>query len=146
MKMIDLKNLYGKRYRVTVEESYAADKYPGKPDEIVWYYEIVGRYGKAYLFSPTTVSVEMTPKMSGKFLRLYPRTIVHRVCSEGSTMLIGENMRDIAIRFICPRRRRHTKMTPERLENLRKYHFRKTGHASQSISNTKTGSNSGETI
>lgn len=47
---MNLQESYGRRFRVTLDLSFQAEKETGKTAELWRYHEIVGRYGTVYLY------------------------------------------------------------------------------------------------
>lgn len=127
--MIDLMKLYGKRYRVTLDESWDAETAENRKEftdkgEKPWYYEIVGRRGKLYLQKENACALECTGKVY-KNMRIELDLL--RNCSEGPTRLVQEADLDAVVKFIQPRKRKV--LSPEQkqiqIERLRKYAFQK---------------------
>lgn len=57
---MNLKEKFGKKYRVTMDESYAAEKEPGKTNEQWRYFEIKGKYGVLYPFKENQLALTFT--------------------------------------------------------------------------------------
>ena len=106
--MIDLMKMYGKRYKITVDESWAVEKPEFKsPEEKFWYYEIWGRRGWCYNQNETTLAVEINTSIFPKFERNPPFPYDHvRVGDETNKVLVKEEHVDKAIQFLVPRKRR----------------------------------------
>jgi hypothetical protein len=54
---MNLKQLYGSKYRVTTDPSYDAEKEDGKTQWQWRYHEIIGKYGTLYPFSENQLAV-----------------------------------------------------------------------------------------
>lgn len=106
--MIDLEKMYGRRYKITMDESWALEKSEFKsPEEKFWYYEIWGRRGWCYNQNPATLAVEVNNSVWPKFERskLFPYDHV-RGGDETQKILVKEEHVDKAISFLIPHKRR----------------------------------------
>ena len=72
MDVINLKKQFGRRYRVTYEESYHAEHGPNARVEYPWLMIIPCKYGQLYPWDESTLaaSVDGYPKVAGQFRRL----------------------------------------------------------------------------
>lgn len=80
--MFDLKEQYGKKYRIYMDEAWhieTAESNPSKVKDKPWYYEIQGKYGAVYLYGENKLAVRITGNRIkskikteyGSLLRLY---------------------------------------------------------------------------
>lgn len=115
---------YGRKYRVTLDDSWAAEK-DRKDEDKIWYYEIRGRTGMAYVHSKNQLAIETTSRMYKKWPVSIHHTI-HRECDEGLTLLIDNATAKDALKWIKPRKKRT--LSPEAkakaVARLQKYHFK----------------------
>jgi hypothetical protein len=130
--MLDLKATYGKRYRIALDESYDAEKYDGKSQDIAWYYEIIGKYGQIYPHSATHLQMWLaSTKLGARLSRsLPPDWTGIQNTSEGYSFVFPAKDISTAFRWVKPRKRRQGTSDPARLQKLRewgaRYHFKKT--------------------
>jgi hypothetical protein len=62
-----------RRYKVFIDDSYEAEKEPGKTFEQWRYYELRGKYGSVYPYSETDLAMCVTsPKIAGRIRREMP--------------------------------------------------------------------------
>lgn len=126
MNMLNLMETFGKKYKITMDESWAVER-QRKEEEKIWYYEIVGRLGTVYPHSETHCAFELTPRTWKKMQAVtLPYTIKkHRECDEGPTLLIENDDVSMALRWIRPRKKRT--LSPEQkakaVARLKKYAF-----------------------
>ena len=110
--MINLQEKYGKRYKVTMDESWNAESSENRAEwkangEIAWYYEIKGKRGTLYMQKENACALEMTPQLYEKLKMLVPVVFEWtRDCDEGPTLLIKEPQLEAVVEFIQPRRKR----------------------------------------
>lgn len=131
--MIDLMKLYGKKYKVTMDESWDAENPDNRTEwkangEIAWYYEIRGRRGMIYLQKENACALECTEKVWGNMRKKYGLVLERlRGCDEGPTLLVKESELDTIVKAIGPRKRKV--LSPEQkqiqIERLRKWTFQK---------------------
>jgi hypothetical protein len=62
MAMINLKESYGKRYKVFMDEAWECEKNRQEEDK-PWYYELRGKYGFIYPYGDTTLGVMVTSEI-----------------------------------------------------------------------------------
>lgn len=130
--MIDLMKLFGKRYRVTMDESWNAETSENRSEwskngEIAWYYEIKGRRGTLYMQKENACALEVTGHTYQNMRKDNPFLFEKiRSASEGCTLLVKEPELDSVVALIRPRRRRV--LSPEQraknIERLKKYAYR----------------------
>lgn len=131
--MIDLMKLYGKKYRVTMDESWDAENPDNRTEwkangEIAWYYEIVGKRGKLYPQKENAFALECTEKVWNNMRTKYGLNLERlRGCDEGPTLLVKESDLDTVVKAIGARKRKV--LSPEQkqlqIERLKKYAFQK---------------------
>ncbi len=128
--MIDLNKLYGKKYRIFMDEAWYIETAESNLDKMKdrhWYYEIRGKYGKIYLYGCNKLAVHINSNViSSKVERdntdifnLYLKT------SEGSIFLFDQEHIEFVAKLIKARRKRQ--YSPEyrqelinRAKNMRK--------------------------
>jgi hypothetical protein len=122
---INLKELFGRQYRVTYEESYRADRGDGARAADPWLMIVHGRYGHIYPFGGNLLaaSVDGHPNVAG-LLRRLPCCRIHQDGDFGELTVLFE-VGDFAkvAKIIRPRRRRQ--VSPEQRERLRGMGFLK---------------------
>lgn len=121
--MIDLKAQYGKRYRVTLDESWDVE-INKKTEDRIWYDEIWGRRGWCYIQNPTTLALEIRSSMWPKFERNPPFPYVLKRFGESTKVLVDEKYVDKAIHFIIPRRKRQLTDEQKAVNSARLAKFR----------------------
>lgn len=124
--MIDLKEKFGKRYRVTLDESWDVER-NRKAEDRPWYDEILGSRGWCYLQNRSVLAVEMKNRVFNAYEHKMPFPYSHvRVGDETQKLLVNEEHIDKSISFIRPKRRRQ--LTDEQKsklsERLAKFRFR----------------------
>ena len=123
--MVDLKEMFGKRYRVTLDESYYHENESGKESNKWAYYEIVGRYGTLYPYSKSELAVYF------KSNQIRNKVVRGLKClqngQEESTYLLPSDKTHLVLDAIKPRKRRI--LSDSQLERLRiasqPYRYRK---------------------
>lgn len=123
--MINLKEQYGKKYRVTLDESWGVEVNK-KPEDRAWYDEIHGKRGWCYIQNPQTLAIELKNRIFNAFIDSLPFPYNHvRVGDETQKLLINEKHIDKAISFLRPRKRRQfTEEQKAKLsERLKSYRF-----------------------
>lgn len=131
--MMNLKDTFGKRYRIRMDKSYAAETMPGKEKDIAWYYEIDGRNGQIYNHSETEIQFWINGRRrSKKIKRLHPHWEVQQFCDEGSAWVLPNAMIGEAFKWIKPRK--HRIVDPKQAERLKNYQFK---HATQNAKTTE---------
>lgn len=125
--MINLKEQYGKRYRVTMDESWDAEKPEyRKLEDKFWYYEIWGKRGWCYNQNLTTLALELNNRIFNAFKDTMPFPCDHvRVGDETQKLIVSEEHAEKAISFLIPRKRRQ--LTEEQKaafsERIKSYRF-----------------------
>src|SRR3954466_14083815 len=111
--MIDLKAVYGKRYRIGLDSSYELEKYDGKTQDVAWYYEIIGRSGQLYNHSDTHLQIWISPRL-GKLLydNLPLDWTATQNTSEGFAFKFPNKDIGVAFKWIKPRKRRIGRPAP----------------------------------
>lgn len=123
--MIDLQATYGKRYKVTIDETWNVEQ-QRKEEDKPWYYEIRGKTGYIYPHDNYRVALELTPRLWKRWEQNPPMAYVkYRECDEGPTLLITNSLIPQALKWIRPRRRRT--LSPEHkaklLQSSQKHRF-----------------------
>ena len=111
--MIDLKKIYGKKYRIFMDEAWAVEDSQSNPDKVKdkpWYYEIRGKYGKIYLYSTkdnilavhinSNVISNKIERENTAILSLYMKT------EEGSVFLFKPETLEFVAKIIKARKKR----------------------------------------
>ena len=130
--MLNLKEVYGKRYRIKMDESYAVETSPGKTAEIAWYYEIDGRNGQIYNRSDTHLQLWIKPRIGLRLYRALPSGWeVVQAASDGYAFSLPNAEIGLAFKWVKPRKRRL--VDPAQADRLKSYRF---GNAARSA---KTG-------
>lgn len=119
---MDLKAKYGKKYRVTTEDSFEQETDTESRRERWRYYEIRGKHGSVFPYSFDKLAVTFT---SIQIANRFDSLIIMQNGETERTCLIPSGGEDAVIRAIRPRNRRQlseaTKiMLRERLSKLRK--------------------------
>jgi hypothetical protein len=110
---VDLKQLYGDRYRITVDRESAA----GPRDRDPWVLQLPGRYGLIYPYSAThlAVMVDHHPNVTAQL-----RALGLTCCQDGdreTTFLFTPEQFPAVAALVHPRRR--PQLSPEERERLR---------------------------
>jgi len=115
---MDLKEMFGHRYVVTLDESWGAESPENRAEfeaqgAIWWYYEIKGKYGMVYPHGESIIAARVTPRIGKKL-----KTVLESdfVVIEDSIEALGfktdvRNLKTI-LKFIKPKRRHQ--LTEER--------------------------------
>lgn len=104
--MIDLKEQYGKRYKVTLDESWDVER-DRKAADRPWYEEIKGKRGWCYLHNRSVLSVEISNRVFNAYQHKMPFPYSYvRGGDETQKVLVEEEHIAKAINFIIPRRKR----------------------------------------
>jgi hypothetical protein len=109
--MINLKKLYGKKYRIFMDEAWNAEDFISNPDKLKdkpWYYEIRGKYGKIYLYGSNKLAVHISSNFISNrvernntdIFNLYLKT------SEGSIFLFNPEYFEFVAKLIQAKRRK----------------------------------------
>jgi hypothetical protein len=109
--MIDLKNSYGKKYRIFMDEAWYIETAESNLDKMKdrhWYYELRGKYGKIYLSGSNKLAVHISSNVISSrvernntdIFSLYLRT------SEGSIFLFDQEHTEFVAKLIKAKRKR----------------------------------------
>lgn len=124
--MIDLKEQYGKRYRVTLDESWDVER-DKKAVDRPWYDEIGGRRGWCYLQNRSVLAIELNNRIftANKDKLSFPYVHV-RGGGETQKLFVDEKHIDKAISLILPRKRKQLSEDQKRQlsERLTKFRFK----------------------
>ena len=133
---INLKERFGRRYRVTYEESYQADRGAGARAADPWLMIVPCRYGHVFPHGGDTLaaSVDGHPNVAGVLRRL-PCCRVHQDGDFGEVTVLFD-VADFAkvARIVRPRRRRQ--VSPKEWERLRGMGFKKGAQAHVDVDHT----------
>lgn len=131
---MDLKKIYGERYRVSIEASFGPEATEGKTADLWRYYELRGRYGFVYAYGADRPAVTFTSNIvANRFQKPAWKRIQDG--DEERTFLIPKDDLNEVLEAIKVRKRRHLseKGRNEAIERLKAYAFRKAPQ-SRSIS------------
>lgn len=121
--MINLKETFGRRYRIRMDESYAIEKYPGKEKDIAWYYEIEGWKGQIYNHSEIEIQFWInSSRIATKIHKVHPEWKIQQLCSDGGTFVLPNSVIGEAFKWIKPRKRRIA--SPGQADRLKSYRFK----------------------
>ncbi len=109
--MIDLNKLYGKKYRIFMDEAWYIEEAESNPDKMKdkpWYYELRGKYGKIYLYRSNKLAVHINSNVISSrverdntdIFNLYLKT------SEGSIFLFNPEYFEFVAKLIKAKRKR----------------------------------------
>ena len=132
---INLRERFGRRYRVTHEESYGFAYGPKATREDPWLQIIVGGRGHVYPHSATMLAAKTdTSGLTSRRLKALPFVQVHTDGSDGVTVLFAPDHLDVIANLLQLRgRRRISDQERERLTALiRKHSFQPRQPAVQS--------------
>ncbi len=119
--MIDLNKLYGKKYRIFMDEVWyieTAESNPDKMKDKPWYYELRGKYGKIYLYGSNKLAVHITSNVIGNRVERENQDIfnLYLKTSEGSIFLFDQEHIEFVAKLIKARRKRQ--YSPEYRQEL----------------------------
>lgn len=131
--MINLKETYGKRYKIEIDPSWDAETTENRTwfrqhGEEPYYYELVGKYGQLYNNSETHMQVWVNGRLGVKLSKNLPQGWKQKQgCSEGYAFILPNSDVSTAFSWIKPRKRRVGNTSPENLARLAAYKFPKKG-------------------
>ena len=137
MELLDLKVMFGRRFKLGVDPSYHAERPDLRHDARPWLRTILCQHGEIIPWGNSTLAA-VTAKAGtvARRLKALPNIEVWQDGSDGVTVLFDAADFDQIADIMRPRRRRH--LTPEARaaagERLRKYQF---GHAVGLTSDTQ---------
>lgn len=104
--MIDLMKQYGKKYKITMDDSWALEKPEFKsPEEKFWYYELHGKRGWCYNQSLNVLAVAIKHSLWPKFERNPAFPYFKKLEGDDFVKLwVNEEHIDKAVHFIRPRK------------------------------------------
>ena len=109
-----------RRFRVFVEDAYAAEKEPGKTAEQWRYYEIRGKYGYVYAFSPSHLAVVVTsPRIAERVRRELGWPVIQDGDDETAFKIENAQFLDAAQVIQARKRRAGNPASAERLAQFR---------------------------
>jgi len=109
---MDLKQLFGDKYLVTLDESWEAETPQNRAefqanDEEKFYYEIKGKCGTVYPYSKTQVAVVLLTRAAGRLVKLMGSELVLLQHADDAICYKADAKHAAAIvRFIRPKRLR----------------------------------------
>lgn len=128
---MDLKRMFGDRFRVTLDPSFMAEREKGKTAEVWRYHEIHGRYGMVYPFSADQAAVYFKTLRIGNLFPALP--IVRDGEGERVCFCPAEAIENVLAAIQARRRRKP--MTPEQREaalaRIERFRFGRTKEARQ---------------
>lgn len=144
--MINLKEKFGKRFKVTMDESWDAEIPENKAlwkknGEIAWYYEIHGKWGHIYPQKENAFAIGISPRIQDRYNNKFP----FEIFMDRGQECVHEKDIDAVIEFIKPRKRRI--LSPEQklkqVERLRKFRYSSaSGERGGSVKQPKAGGTS----
>lgn len=122
---MDLKEIYGSKYRIAMDESFAVEKDPESKKEKWRYYEIRGKHGMVFPYDWDKPAVTFTSNIvANRFSRRGWKVLQNGDYER--TVLIPKEALDEVLEAIQPRKRRH--LNPEQrarsIERLKKWAFK----------------------
>lgn len=111
-----------RRYKVFLDDSYAAEKEDGKSSNIWRYYECRGRHGTVYPYSESQLAVLVT---SGRISAETQRTKNWPIIQNGddeTVFLIDSKGFEDGVQVVQAKKRRIA--TPESIRRLAQWHFK----------------------
>lgn len=128
--MINLKEVYGKRYKIEVDPSWDAETTENRTwfrqhGEEPYYFELVGKYGRLYNQSDTHLQMWVSGRLGVKLSKNIPVGWVQiQGCSEGYGFKLPNSDISQAFSWIKPRKKRVGNTSPENLARLRAHGFK----------------------
>ncbi len=109
--MIDLNKLYGKKYRIFMDEAWYVETSESNPDKMKdkhWYYEIRGKYGKIYLYGSNKLAVHISSNVISSRVERNNTDIfsLYLKTSEGSIFLFDQEHTEFVAKLIKAKRKR----------------------------------------
>ncbi len=119
--MIDLNKLYGKKYRIFMDEAWYIEEAESNPDKMKdkpWYYELRGKYGEIYLYGSNKLAVHITSNLISNRVERENQDIfnLYLKTSEGSIFLFDQEHIEFVAKLIKARRKRQ--YSPEYRQEL----------------------------
>jgi hypothetical protein len=106
--VIDLKARFGRKYRVTLDESWEPT---GVAEDKLWHYRIEGRFGHLYVHGPGTIGVYVRGNRKIKKIEAVPGLKIHQRGDDEATYLLPPELLDaVAVEMKAKKRRQ---LTPE---------------------------------
>ena len=130
--MVDLKAVYGKRYKIGMDASYEAETFPGKEKDVAWYYELIGKHGQLYCHSDTHLQIWVKPRIGKRiynddtfsFVVGYETWKIVQTADDGYAFAFPNAEISKGFDLIKPRRRRIGRTDPANLAMLRRVGFK----------------------
>ena len=123
--MINLREVYGKRYKIGIDPSWDAETPENRTwcrqhGEELYYYELLGKHGQLYNHSDTHLQMWIKPRLGSRLYRaIPPGWRVHQNASDGYAFVLPNSDIGLAFKWIKPRKKRIGRNDPKTLEHLR---------------------------
>ncbi len=128
--MIDLNKLYGKKYRIFMDEAWyveTSESNPDKSKDRYWDYELRGKYGKIYLYGSNKLAVHINSNVISRRVERDNTDIfdLYLKTSQGSIFLFDQEHTEFVAKLIRAKRKRQISEEYRlelinRAENMRK--------------------------
>jgi len=135
MKNINLKKLYGKKYKIRIDKKQMYEDRAIEQEKIQtgeeWYQNIICKYGEIYLNGGTELTWYSTSKnVAMRMEREHPEIITNfSQCDEEAIVCFDINDIETVFKFAHPRRKRRCHLSPEQIakfaEGGKSYQFQK---------------------
>jgi site-specific DNA-adenine methylase len=131
--MIDLNKLYGKKYRMFMDEAWYIETAESNPDKMKdrhWYYEIRGKYGKIYLYGVDKLAVMITANRIKSRIKTEYKDILslYLEAEDESIFLFDPEYFEVVAKIIKAKKKRQ--ITDEQryliIERTKKYRFQRS--------------------
>jgi hypothetical protein len=109
--IIDLKSLFGGRYRITLDPAEHGHR---NPDPM--YYVILCKYGEIYPYSDTELAVMVTSIRLGNAMRSIPQLKAHQVADDAIIFRFSPVDFDLVAKWVKPFKRRQ--ISTETMRNI----------------------------
>lgn len=130
---MNLKQLYGKRYRVTLDESWEHEKEEGKSLNEWRYHEIKGKFGTLYPYSKDQLTCLFTSLIIANRFNNRGWKVIQSGDTEINIFIPFENVEEV-LRAIRPKKRRQLSDDQKKVnaERLRRFYFGRKPHENTS--------------
>ncbi len=131
--MIDIKKSNGKKYRIFMDEAWAAEdslSNPGKVKDKAWYYEVRDRYGCIYFYGIDKLAVRITANRIKSRIKTECRDILslYLEAEDESIFLFNPEDFEFVAKLIKAKRRRQITEKQRQLiiERTKNYRFQRS--------------------
>lgn len=126
---MNLKQLFGRRYRVTLDESWGHETEEGKSKNEWRYHEIKGKYGVIYPYSQTQLTCIFNSMIVYGWFKYRGWRIIQDGESEKNVFVPFENIEEV-LKAIKPRKRRQVSFEQKiaSTERLKRFWFGRDTH------------------